>query len=77
MRKTLLTVLLCAAGSAQAAIMNSSADTITLSGTGYTVDGNPTRLQLVESDLDGSQLKLVQAKVSSGSRTIELGGTEY
>ena len=77
MRKTLLTVLLCAAGSAQAAVMNSSADTITLSGTGYTVEGNPTRLQLVESDMDGSQLKLVQAKVSSGSRPIYLGGTEY
>lgn len=77
MRKTLLTVLLCAAGSAQAAVMNSSADTITLSGTGYTVEGNPTRLQLVESDMDGSQLKLIQAKVSSLSQDIVLGGTEY
>lgn len=77
MKKTLITVLLCAAGSAQAAVMNSSADTITLSGTGYTVEAYPSRLQLVASDLNGSQLKLVQDKASSGSQDIELGETEY
>ena len=68
---------ICLMGMAQARILNTDNAVISLTGSGYSVDGDVTNLKIIESDMTGSEVRLEQIKVSGDSQTVSLGGTAY
>lgn len=68
---------ICLMGMAQARILNTDNAVISLTGSGYSVDGGVKNLKIIESDMTGSEVRLEQIKVSGDSQTVSLGGTVY